>query len=644
MCGIAGILMPPGEALPTGWLRESARLLAHRGPDDQGFLLWNGEGGFRLGRDLAMDGPARAGFVHRRLSILDLSEGGWQPRCGAGNSLALIFNGEIYNFVELRAELEGLGHRFASKSDTEVLLAAYAEWGLGALTRLVGMFALALLDLRRRRLVLARDPFGIKPLYLAETAAGIAFASEVAPLLLLPGMRRRADPNSLYRYLRFGLCDHGEATFFAGIRQLPAAHVLEIDLDRPRLAEPRRYWKLPERGSLDIGRREAAARLKDLFVESVRLHLRSDVPVGAALSGGIDSSAIVAAMREIGGAEVDLHSFTYAAGDPAIDEERHADLAGTAARARMHKIRLEPEDLVRDLDSLIAAQQQPFGSTSIYAQYRVFRKAADEGIKVMLDGQGADEMLAGYPSYFPAHAVSLLREGRLGQAAGALARGKSVLGGSWPHHLVRFGAGLVPAPLLRPVFGLWSELKGGVDWLESGWFRERGVSAQAGVQLATSPTLDGALRTTFEETSLPALLRYEDMNSMAHSIESRVPFLTPALVEFLFAVPTRYMIDERGTTKSLFRQAMRGLVPDGILDRRDKIGFQTPEKSWFGTVRPKFEEILSGEPLAALPFLKAAAVREEFAAALAGAKPFNWRVWRWVNTIRWFRLFEVENG
>lgn len=638
MCGIAGLVAARGECIPVDWLKAAAGLLGHRGPDDQGFLLWDGVNAVEQCRELRKTFPTRVGFVHRRLSILDLSKGGWQPMSSPDGMTFIIFNGEIYNYLELRETLSALGRTFHSRSDTEVLLAGYAHWGNDVLERLTGMFAIALLDLRRRKLILARDQFGIKPLYYTETSTGIAFASEVEPLLHLPGMRRTCDPHSLYRYLQVGLCDHGVHTMFSEVRQLPAAHVLEIDLDE-MTAVPQCYWTLPERGSADLDRKAATVHLRDLFIQSVRLHMRSDVPIGAALSGGIDSSAIVMAMRAIAGPQMDLHTFTYVAEGLAIDEERYANVIGAAARTTMHKVKLNAGKFLQDLDPLIKSQQLPFGSTSIYAQYCVFRKAHEAGIKVMLDGQGADEMLAGYISYLPARAASLARALHVQRALKLISSGKRSMGGGWSYYLPRLTAGMLPSSLVRAARShLWAASR----WLNLDWFRDRGVTPDSGSTLHASGSFDRALRTTFSDTSLPALLRYEDMNSMAHSIESRVPFLTPPLVNFLFSIPLDYLIDDNATTKRIFRDAMRGIVPDEILDRRDKIGFQTPERAWFGELEPLLHEILDSDRLVRLPFLNSAAIKSELSQSISTERKFDWRVWRWINIARWSEVFDVE--
>jgi asparagine synthase (glutamine-hydrolysing) len=405
-------------------------------------------------------------------------------------------------------------------------------------------------------------------------------------------------------------------------------------------ARPAPYWRIDLERTSDLSFGEAAARLRELFLENVRLHLRSDVPVGAALSGGIDSSSIVMGMRRVE-PELALHTFSYVADDPAVSEERWVEVVGAAARAEVHKTRPTPADLVSDLDALIAAQDEPFGSTSIYAQYRVFRRAREAGVTVMLDGQGADEMLAGYRSYLGARLASLLRQGRLLRANRLVSRAGRQPGVSSRQMLLAAGG------MAFPRFGLGSGLLRGVARraglsngstlaaLNNEWFTLRGATPWRYENGHGADVLRKTLHDTLVETSLPMLLRYEDRNSMAHSIESRVPFLTTAVAEFVLSLPEEYLIAPDGTSKSVFRSAMRGLVPDSILDRRDKIGFATPERRWLETLRPWVEEVLRAGEEARLPVLDMAAVRREWAEISAGAAGFDFRVWRWLNVIRW---------
>jgi asparagine synthase (glutamine-hydrolysing) len=651
VCGIAGFLSCGQKDQGPRLGQAVLQVLSHRGPDDHGWLM-SSPREYRLGQGNLPAFDAEIILLHRRLSILDLSKAGWQPMSTPDGRFFIVFNGEIYNFVELRAELELLGHVFQSHGDTEALLHAYVEWGPRALNRLVGMFSFAILDRLQRMLFLARDFFGIKPLYYTHTPFGFGFASEIKALLAVPGVSRRVNPQRLHAYLTTGMTDHGRETMFADIFQVPAAHCLEISLDSPTMAAPRRYWNVDLNDRLDISFREATARLRQLFLDSVRLHLRSDVPVGAALSGGIDSSAIVNAMRYLE-PRLELHTFSYIADTPQLSEEAWVDLAASKAGAVVHKIQAAPEELLSDLERLIFQQDEPFGSTSIYLQHRVFRLARETGITVMLDGQGADEMLGGYRPYLAARLATLVRQGQWLKAFRFLNNIRHIPGtGGMLRLLLQCAAFLVPEKC-KFLGKQWLERSVMPPWLNERWFDEHGVHwrrdaaepslerrAVAIPHYARHDYLRRHLHRTLMETSLPMLLRYEDRNSMAQSIESRVPFLTPDLACFLLKLPEEYLIGLDGTSKRIFRAAMRGIVPDPVLDRRDKIGFATPEQQWFTRMRPWVEKTLDGADN--IPAFHAPALRNAWQAVIEKKHGFDFRPWRWVNLIRWAEQFDVQ--
>lgn len=639
MCGIAGLLLYPPGPVKAEWVQGLLHHLAHRGPDDRGWFSFF-RGDVSVGQETPRDRIAELLLVHRRLSILDLSEAGRQPMVSPDGRYWIVFNGEIYNYLELRSELEALGKRFRSRSDTEVLLAAFVAWGTEALNRLVGMFAFAIFDRQTRRLVLGRDHFGIKPLYYAYWQDGFAFASEIPALLALPGVGRSVNAQRLYEYLRSGITDYGDQTLFAQVRQVPAAHYMEVSLDNPRSVQPIRYWQIDLDYTAALSFDEAAENLRDLFLESVRLHLRSDVAVGAALSGGIDSSAIVAAMRLLD-PTLEIHTFSYVADEPAISEERWVDLLGGAVKATIHKVRPTPEELAADVDHLIRVQGEPFVSTSMYAQYRVFQRAQEVGIKVMLDGQGADELLGGYPIYRIAYIRSLLRQRQWGTAL-KLWRDSSTppVGGFWwvtPQVL----GGFIPRRFKNHLRQLVKK-ELAPAWLNTSWFQEHGVEPSSATDSDGRETLKHMLCRTLTETSLPQLLRYEDRNSMAFSIESRVPFLTHSLARFILALPEEYIVASNGTTKAVFREAMRGIVPDAILDRKDKKGFPTTQKQWLLSAAMQVERILyKSETAMQIPALNLSKVQSEWQKIVQGAEEFDSRVWRWVNFILWVEKFAV---
>jgi asparagine synthase (glutamine-hydrolysing) len=502
------------------------------------------------------------------------------------------------------------------------------------------MFAFAILDTWERTLFLARDFFGIKPLYYTYWQDGFAFASEIKALLQLPGVNRRVNPQRLYDYLHSGLTDYGSETLFADIKQLPPAHFLKISLDKPQQPQIEQYWHLELNQHSDITFKEAKEHLRHLFLESVSLHLRSDVPVGAALSGGIDSSAIVMAMRHLQGSKLKLHTFSYIASDPSLSEEKWVDIVAKAASVVGHKVQAIPEELVLDLNTLIDMQDEPFGSTSIYAQYRVFQMAKAAGIKVMLDGQGADEILGGYRPYLAARLASMLRQGKWGDANQFFQQITNLPETNQKKMLLRAVGLLLPPSWQISVRQL---VKKDLipNWLNGEWFTQNGLVPKTYAGKSGEDILRQELYNALTENSLPMLLRYEDRNSMTHSIESRVPFLTPALVNFVFSLPEEFIIAKDGTSKAIFREAMRGIVPDPILERKDKIGFATPEQSWLQNLRPWIENVLNRETANQIPALNLPQVKAEWQAVIEGKSTFDFRIWRWVNLIRWAERFNV---
>lgn len=635
MCGIAGLVCPTRGPLETSFVSA----IDHRGPDDRGYLLWSPEAKAVLGLEPPEPAIGQVFLAHRRLSILDLSPLGRQPMGTQDGRFFITYNGEVYNYRELRAELEALGHRFRSQSDTEVLLEGFARWGADVLQRLTGMFAFAVLDTKDRRLFLARDFFGIKPLYYAAYREGFAFASEIKALLRLPALSREADPVGVYSYLRFGLTDHGGGTLLRAIRQVPAAHYIEISLDRPVPGEPVRYWEPTSTEPTYGDPIEAAARLRELFLESVRLHLRSDVPVGAALSGGIDSSAIVHAIRHLEPSQ-ELHVFSFVADDPAVSEESWAEMAAHGAGAILHKVRIAPEELAADLDQLIAAQDEPFNSTSIYAQHRVMRLAKETGIKVMLDGQGADELFGGYQTCMAARLASLIRQGSWSSALSfwRQAGRRPTVGMRWL--LERAGATVLPPSISWGVRMLLGD--GRVPrWLDGTWFKKRGEVLPTIYEERGREVLHEQLAEMLGRTMLPHLLRYEDRNSMAWSVESRVPFLTRNLANFARSMPEHFLITSDGTTKSVFRTAMRGLVPDPILDRKDKRGFPTPETRWLVAIEPWVTRIVRS----GIAWEPSVISRQEFEIdwnrILAGKLTSQPHFWRRLNFLRWLSVNSI---
>jgi asparagine synthase (glutamine-hydrolysing) len=637
VCGLFGLVGADPGTLDAALVARMFSLLRHRGPDDRGWLTLSRQG-VRTGSDHCnLTGDVV--LLHTRLSILDLSAAGHQPMSTEDGRYHLSFNGEIYNYLELRRDLETAGHSFVSGTDTEVLLRAWAEWGAGALDRLVGMFAFALVDAHQRELVLARDQFGIKPLYYAPLEHGLGFASEIPPLLELPGVSRRVNPQRAYDYLQFGRTDHGDETMFAAIRQVQPGHYVELPLDAPARAAEREYWRLAPRPIGELSLDQAAERLSELFLENVRLHLRSDVPVGAAFSGGVDSSANVCAMRSLSGPELDLHTFSYVADDPAVSEARWMELVARETDTVAHTVEASPHELLDDLDRLIEIQAEPFGSTSIYAQYRVFRLARETGVKVMLDGQGADELFAGYRTFLTDRVAGLLAHGRWLTAA-RLVGALSTLPGASPSATVpRAVLGALP-PTLQGSVRRVARHRAPPSWLDGTWLRLHHVGLTDPGKKVRGNLRQYRLDTI--QTGLRELLRYEDRNSMASSIESRVPFLTPRLAEFALGMPDDYLIAPDGTGKLVLRRSLHGLVPDPVLERRDKIGFATPESRWLRTLDSWVETVFDSDAARDAAPLRLVEARRRWEGMRDGRTPFDASLWRSLNYVRWIDRLSVE--
>jgi asparagine synthase (glutamine-hydrolysing) len=616
MCGICGVVAP-GRPPELELVETMAAHLNHRGPDGSGSFA--GEG-------------CALGF--RRLAIIDLSDAGMQPFTSADGQLRLVHNGEIYNYRELREELASRGHRFRSATDTEVILAAYAEWGESCVERFIGMWAFAIWDAGRQRLFASRDRFGIKPFYYRQDDGRLVFASEPKALLTDPRARPEPNPTAVAEYITQAYLDHTDGTFFTGVRRLQPAHTLTFDRDQLSL---RRYWRL-EQKEQPAG--DAAEAIREAFLDSVRLHLRSDVPIGSCLSGGIDSSAVVSSVAHLLRTSTSdteavgprQRTFTAYFDDTGFDERPYAEAVVEAVEADPHWITFDDRRLLDDLPAIVAAQDEPFGSTSMVAQWYVMRAAKEAGVTVMLDGQGGDEVFGGYRAFIGFRVADLLAQGRL---ASALRELRAFRGVHRPLALVSaLARPFAPDVLTRAVRA-----------------RTRGSAA------LLHRDLRGLLATTSEDGSvlterlrrhqeliliqrgLPELLRYEDRNSMAHSLEARVPFLDHRLVELAFSLPGDELISG-GQTKDVLRRALADLLPPPVAERRDKLGFVTPERRWFsGDLGAFAQEVFASPELAARGFVDPKAVRRRLARHRRGEIDAGMELWRALNLELWARTF-----
>jgi asparagine synthase (glutamine-hydrolysing) len=615
-------------------------VVAYRGPDGRGWRVFESPAG-----------PVALG--HRRLSIIDLDDRALQPMASDDGRLWLTYNGEIYNYIELREELKAAGVSFRTESDSEVLLKAYTHWGARALDRLVGMFAFVIWDDQKKKLFVARDHFGIKPVVYYASPRGLAVGSEIKQLIDLPGFSRRINIDRSYNFLESGVSDHLPSTLFSDAFNLAPGRYLELDLNTWRLGDAlpiREYWRLPDPAGEHVEESDAAEQFRSLFLDSIRLQMRSDVRVGSCLSGGLDSSSVVAAQAASWppGAEEKLSTVSAVFPGHLIDETPFIDAVIEKTGATSSRVTIDPHSVFSDAEAIVRAQGEPYGSTSIHAQYHVFRRARELGIKVMLDGQGADELLGGYHGCFHYHYARLIRQARIVELLETLAQRKTWHGLGYREQLATVTQRLPPA--LRAFFQPSRQTASSLSsWtanapLSSQRSSEGGALAQALAHegLASPRSLGDYCLVLTRLTSLPMLLRYEDRSSMAHSIEARVPFLDHRLVEFALRLGNQHKI-VGGDTKRVLRRAMSGLLPQEIQNRRDKIGFATPEEAWFkGPLRKQVEAGVE-ETLEQYPeFFDRDATRVFARQMLDSERPFDFSLWRIVIFGIWGRAMGMS--
>lgn len=623
MCGIAGGVWPLSTH-PQSQLAAAMRSMQYRGPDDSGLLV----------EDVA---DSVIGLAHVRLSILDLSAAGHQPMLSHNGRWVIVFNGEIYNYRELRGELEAVGCKFQSDTDTEVLLNAWCHWGRGCLPKLTGMFAFAIVDRLEQTLTCARDAFGIKPLYYClNPGQGFRFASEPQALFKLIPFKPSVNWQRAYDYLVHSDYDSNSDTFFAGVNHLLPGYLITVDLAAQVAPLPTCWWTPSTAEHSYCSFADAVAQVREQFLLNVSQHMRSDVPIGAALSGGIDSSAVVCAIRHLE-PDLPINTFSYIA-TGGLSEEDWVDRVNHHVNAVSHKVHFGSEDLIRDLDDLISCQAEPFGSTSIYAQHRVFKKAKQHGIKVILDGQGADEMLAGYIGYPGQRLRSLLDNLDLTQAYGFLRAWSAWPGRSKTQAIKYLAAETTKGGLYRLLRRI-NGRKSSPPWLKTQALQDAGVQLLEPRQFPAD--LQGrrviaSLALALSRKGLPSLLRHADRNSMYSSIESRVPFLTLDMVNLLLSMPEHFLVSSQGETKYIFRQAMRGIVPDEVLDRRDKIGFETPENHLLSGLCPVAQDWLA--TALDIPLLDRAMLASIFDTESALDPKLSPQLWRLLNFCRWHQL------
>ena len=535
MCGIfvsVGFENLPPQVIDT---------VSHRGPDGRG---WNE---FASPHGLVV-------LAHRRLAIVDLTEDGRQPMASEDQRYWITYNGEIYNYLELRETLEACGSIFKTQTDTEVLLQSYLRWGPDCLHKFNGMFAFVIWDNRDKKIFAARDRFGVKPLYYYRQGHNIAFASEIKQFKKIPGWQPKLNQDLAAFYTNQGYCDHRNDTLYQNVFQILPGHLATLDDNNFSVSQ---WYRLNERiSSLSLTEKQACAQFLELFEDSIRLRLRSDVAVGACLSGGLDSSSIVSMIRKVN-PEMEINTFSAVFPDEAVDESVYIDALVSSKKLTSHKNFPSMTQFLEDLDHILYHQDLPFPSTSIFAQWMTFQSARSHNVTVLLDGQGADESLLGYPGMLNSIIFDYVRKFKFKDL---------ILFFKWQSQINHQS---VRSTLLHAV-------------------QQRFFTAYKTLMSLKNKHVDQTLPSlkSIQDVCLyylshhfQSLLRYEDRNSMAFSTESRLPFLDYRLVEFILSLK----VDQRfrkNQTKWVLRESMRGINIDEILSRKDKIGFATPEKNW----------------------------------------------------------------
>lgn len=640
MCGICGTVGFVDPAL----LESMTDIIAHRGPDDAGVFV---------------SPEARVGFGNCRLSIIDLSPAGHMPMTNAEGTLCITYNGEIYNFPQLRAELEQLGYSFASHSDTEVILHGYAAWGLDVLKRLNGMFAFALLDRRAAApvVLLARDRFGIKPLYYTIQGQRLLFGSEIKSILVSPDVPRRMNARALHRYLAFGWVT-GPETMFEGISKLmPAEYMLWQDSRATRQT----YWNMEFSPDSRATEKELIHELQAVLTRAVERHLLSDVPLGVFLSGGLDSSAILALMTQITRAPVTAYTIAYRPEDgrleQSMDDAAYARLVAGEFHADYNEIVAAP-DMVELLPKLTWHMDEPVADPAAIATYLI-SQAARPRLKVLLSGQGGDELFAGYRVHrnhmfaeWMRFIPSALRDGPARGAVGLLPALKDRIPGVHPGLVMaahRYTSKLLDGAALSPEerYIFYRSYYTDAQQLE---FYAPALREQLGGYHAGERHLeyfheaggdDFLNRVLYVDakTFLPELnLTYSDKMSSAASVEARTPFLDVELVEFMTRVPPALKL--KGVTgKYILKKAMEGILPRSVIYRR-KAGFGAPIRAWLrGDLRPLVDDCLSPEFLHARGLFEPAQVRALVEQDRAGVEDNSYRVWALLCLELWQRTF-----
>ncbi len=655
MCGIAGIINLNGQELD---IKKNIRLMTdtirHRGPDGEGFLLskdneciaFGGndtpgsiyESGFNFTPHSNIE-SASLGYTmalgHRRLSIIDLTPGGHQPMCNDDQSLWITYNGEIYNYIELRAELKSKGHRFVTNSDTEVILNAYHEWGMDCLTHFNGMWAFVIYDKNKNEFFASRDRFGVKPFYYYRDGETFAFASEIKALVKLPFIKKEINPKAVFDFFAKNETEYEEEGMFKNIIELFPSYAFTFNLNTKKFNKWK-YYSLAVNEQYSAFEpsdfKKASERVKELLLNAVSLRLRSDIGVGSCLSGGVDSSAITGIIKHLLlknksiNAGEQLKVFTASFEDTSYDESNWAKIMAQYAGAHWCQVFPDSAGLLANMENLIYSQDIPIWSTSTYAQHQVMQLAKDNGIRVVLDGQGGDELFGGYDT----HSTSLWMEQLRNFKSPDAFKTKSFI----KQYLRFYGTKKLPSSVQAKIYSAYyPDIKYlNKDFWNSNNHRLENTST-------TNRSLNSTLYSEFYNTRLKTYLKCEDRCSMWHSVESRTPFADDInLIEYVFQLPGTYKIHQ-GIYKYLLRESVRDFIPASIKNRSDKMGYVTPNNQWISEISDNLKDLFTKKLDA---YLNLSLLQKDYDRFFkAGNKNDRGRIFKFISFAQWVKVFDL---
>lgn len=648
MCGIGGIYNLNQKSVDAGVLERMTKIIRHRGPDDEGFLLVNTANGnvkHCAGTDtidaiksttpqLNNDIEANLALGFRRLAIIDLSPLGHQPMCNSNGDVWIVFNGEIYNYIELREELKSLGYNFKTGSDTEVIVNAYQHWGVDCLNRFNGMWSFALWDKRKKRLFCARDRFGVKPFFYYFDNQSFIFGSEIKQILEHP-IDKSLNYDVIYKNFGIGsFTINSDCSYFKNIKILPHSHYLLIESGELKIS---RYYDLPvekfESSKLSFA--EACEQYKELFSDAVRLRMRSDVEVGSTLSGGLDSSAIVSVACKYTDKQFKTFSsyYTY---QPQYDERKWINLVVERTSSKAFYVSATPQQVMDDIQKIVWFHDYPIETSSPIAQYYVMKLARENGVTVLLDGQGSDELTGGYNHAFYRYYSDLISRFKWMRFVQ-----------EYPSYLKHNQKGSVVDKFVKTAASFFlNEQK--LYAAEMKYSFNPVIKPNSDIYPYEVKNIKASRLSTFlynemMSNSIQTLLHYEDRNSMAHSIESRVPFLDYRFVEFVFSLPSTYKI-QGNFGKHIHREALKTIVPKEITERKDKIGFLSPgENIWMrNELKPFADDIFNSSSFRNREFLDQKIIQQEYLKYKNGDQKHAKKLWHLLTLELWIRQNKVN--